>query len=101
MEPDDTHWRKEVELVQAKYRNVNLAKEGMWNTVVLILKGGGRYFRGIGLVEILWKTATVIINWRFASAIGYHNTLHGFREGRGTGTSNLDTKLTQQLTARM
>ena len=49
-----------MELVQVKYQNVNLSKDGMWRTVVLILKGGGSYFRGIGLVEILWKTATVI-----------------------------------------
>ena len=31
--------------------------------------------------------------------IGYHDTLHGFQVGRGTGTANLDTKLLQQLTA--
>ena len=31
--------------------------------VVLILKGGGCY-RGIGLVEVVWKVVTVIINRR-------------------------------------
>ena len=66
--------------------------------VVLIPKVGGEY-RGIGLVEVIWKAVTVILNRRFTAAITYHDSLHGFRAGRGTGTAALDVKLLQQVTA--
>ena len=52
--------------------------------VVLILKGGGDY-RGIDLVEMVWKAVAVILNRRFTASITYHNSLHGFRAVRGTG----------------
>ena len=71
----------------------------MWKTVVLIPKGKGD-FRGIGLVEVLWKTITSLLNLRIAAAISFHDTLHGFRAGRGMGTANFEAKLLQQLTAR-
>ena len=32
-----------------------------WKAVVLIPKGGGEY-RGIGLVEVVWKEVVVILN---------------------------------------
>ena len=44
--------------------------------MVLIPKGDGINFRGVGLVEVLWKTTMEIINQRLTSAIGYHDTLH-------------------------
>ena len=33
------------------------------------------------------------------TAITYHDPLHGFRAGRGTGTATLKAKLLQQLAA--
>ena len=48
--------------------------------VVLILKGGGDY-RGIGLVEVMWKAVAVILNHRFTTSITYHGSLHGFQAG--------------------
>ena len=38
-----------------------------------------------------------IINLWLTSSITYHNFLHGFWEGRGTGTATLVAKLLQQL----
>ena len=67
-----------------------------WQAVVLIPKGKNDY-RGIGLVEVMWKVVAVIINRRFTSSITYHDVLHGFRAGRGTGTATLEAKLIQQL----
>ena len=49
--------------------------------MVLIPKGGG-YYRGIGLVEVIWKAVAVILNRRFTAAITYHDFFHGFRAGR-------------------
>ena len=50
-------------------------------------------------MEVVWKVVAVIINRRFKSSITYHDALHGFRTGRGTGTATLESKLLQQLAA--
>ena len=63
----------------------------------MIPKGGGKDFRGIGLVDIPWKDTTGTINRRLTAAILYHDTLHGLQTGHGTGTSTLEAKLIQQL----
>ena len=70
----------------------------MWHTVVLIPKGKG-YYRGIGLVEVMWKVVVAILNRRITSSITYHNFLHGLRASRRTGTTTLEVKLLQQLEA--
>ena len=72
--------------------------EATWQTVVLIPKGNEEY-RGIGLVEVTWKVVAAILHCRLTTAIPYHDTLHGFRAGRGTGTATLEAKLLQQLAA--
>ena len=58
---------------------------------------GKSYFQGIVIVEVLWKLAASLLNLRLTSAITYHDALHRFRAGRGTGTSALKAKLIQQL----
>ena len=59
---------------------------------------GRRGLPGIGLVEVIWKTATGVLNRHFTTDIGFYDTLHGFRSDRGTGTAYLESKLLQQLT---
>ena len=66
--------------------------------MVLIPKDGGNY-RGIGLVEVIWKAVAVILNRRFIAAITYHDFLYGFRAGCGTGTVILEVKLLQKVAA--
>ena len=66
--------------------------------MVLIPKGKKDY-RGISLVEVMWKVVAAILNRRLTSSITYHDFLHGFRAGRGTGTATLEAKLLQQLVA--
>ena len=70
----------------------------MWHTVALILKGK-RYFRGIGIVGVLWKAVSSLINRRLVVVITYHDALHGFQAGKGTATSAIETNLLQKLTA--
>ena len=94
----ERHWERVVELVQTAFRDGDLAEEATWQVVVLILKGKGDY-RGIGLVEVMWKVMAVILNCRLTSSITFHDVLHGFRAGRGTGTATLEAKLLQQLAA--
>ena len=78
VESDDTHWRKMVVLIQEEFLYGTLVYECMWKTAALITKGDGREFRGIGIVEVSWKTIKVIINQRLTSMIKYHDALHGF-----------------------
>ena len=87
-----------MELIQTAFRGGELAEEATWQAVVLIPKGKGDY-RGVGLVEVMWKVVAVILNRRLTSSITFHDVLHGFRAGRGTGTATLEAKLIHQLAA--
>jgi len=64
-------------------------------TVVLPLKRGGDY-RGIGLLEPFWKMVEVLMDKRL-QVIQFHEGLHRFLTGRGTGTATIQAKLAQQL----
>ena len=48
---------------------------------------------------MIWKELAVIINCLFTTAITYHNSLHGFQAGCGTGTATLEVNLLQQIAA--
>ena len=87
-----------VGITQTAFREGKLAEEATWQTVVLIPKGK-REFSGVGLVEVTWKVVVVILHRRLTARIKFHDALHGFREGRGTGTATLEAKLLQQLAA--
>ena len=73
-----------------------MAEEATWQAVVLIPKGKKDY-RVIGLVEVMWKAVAAILNRRLIASITFHDFLHGFRAGCGTGTASLEAKLLQQL----
>ena len=96
-EREKSKWELVVELAQTAFRDRVLAEEATWKAVVLIMKEGDEH-RGIGLVELMWKEVAVIINFRCTASITYHNYLHGFRMGHGTGTTTPEVKLIQQLT---
>ena len=68
--------------------------------VVLISKGtSGKEFRGIGLLEVIWKLLERVLDLRL-SEIELHDFLHGFRAKRGCGTGIMEATLHQQLAAR-
>ena len=48
---------------------------------------------------MMWKVVAAILHRRLATAITYHDFLHGFWAGGGTGTATLEDKLIQQLAA--
>ena len=75
-----------------------LAEEARWQAVVLLTKGG-KYYCGIGHVEVMWKVVTAILNRRLTVSITFHDFLHEFQAGRGTVTATLEAKLLQQLAA--
>ncbi len=88
---DGDHWRLFVQLVQAAWNHGEIPRQLLWIIVVLIPKGGGDY-RGIGLLEPIWKVIERIIDPRLDAF-----DLHGCRHKRGTGTAIIEAKLAQQL----
>ena len=50
-------------------------------------------------MEVIWKVVAEILHRRLTTSITYHDFLHGFRAGRGTGTATLEANLLQQLVA--
>ena len=87
-----------VDLIKTAFQEGELVEEAMWKTVVLIPKGKKEY-RGIGLVEVMWKVVAAILNRQLMASITFHDFLHGFRAGRGTGTATLEAKMLQQVEA--
>ena len=92
------NWAMVLDLIHTAFREGTLAEEFAWQAVVLILKGKKDYL-GVGLVEVMWNALAAILNFRLVASITFHNFLHGFRAGRGTGTPTLEAKLLQQLAA--
>ena len=70
----------------------------MCQAVVLITKGKKEY-RGICLMEVMWKVVAAVLNSHFTASITYHDFLHGFWASRSTGTTTLKAKLLQQIAA--
>ena len=85
-----------LRLVQVIFRDGTVPEEIVWANMLLPLKWKWEY-RGIGLVEVLWEVCSVVINCRLKRSVVLHNALHGFREGRGTGTEMLEAKLAHHL----
>jgi hypothetical protein len=57
-------------------------------------------YRGIVLLESIYNLVSFIITRRLTEAIEFHDALHGFRGGRGTGTAIIELKLLIQHTKR-
>ena len=83
-------------MVQTAFRDRDLMEGKTWSAVVFLLEGGGKY-HDIGLVEVVWKAVTVILNFCFAASITYHESIHGFRSDYGTGNVSLEVKLLQKV----
>ena len=66
---------------------------------VLISKGTSGNYRGIGLLEVIWKLLERILNAPLLE-VDLHDYLHGFWAKRGCRTSSIDAKLLQQLVFR-
>ena len=66
---------------------------------MVLIPNGGVDYRGIGLVEVMWKLVTVILNIHLKASITFYDFLHGFLAGRRTGIATLEVKLLQQLAA--
>ena len=46
--------------------------------MVLLLRGKGDY-RGIGIIEVLWKVCSFVVNCSLKRSVVLHGALHRFR----------------------
>ena len=86
-----------VAIVQAAFRGREIVALCAWQTFVVILKGGGIDFWGVGMLEVLWEAISGIINVRLFYSIQIHDALHGFHAGRGIRNATLPEKLLQKI----
>ena len=84
-EPEGIRWELVFRLVQVMFRDGTVPEEILWATMGLLPKGKGGY-RGVELVEVLWKVYSVVVNCRLKRSVVLHNALHGFIEGMGIAT---------------
>ena len=89
------NWRLFVRLVQTIWRTGEIPRQLCWIIVVLLPKKDGGY-RGIGLLEPIWKVIEAIMDRRL-NVIPLHDCLRGYLAKRGTRTAITEAKLFQQL----
>ena len=92
-------WRLLVKLCEHVWETGNIPRQMLLTMVVLTPKGNSGEFRGIGLLEVIWKLLERVLDERL-SEIELHDFLHGFRAKRGCGTGIMEATLLQQLAAR-
>ena len=80
-----------LNLIGDIFETGKIPQQMTWETMVIIPKGNKK-FRGIGILDTVWKLCSNIINRRRIEEIKYHDSLHGFRGKRGTGTAILEEK---------
>ena len=97
--PEPGKWEKVIATIHADFRGGELAAPCAWQMVAMIPKGGVTEFRGIGLVEILWKAISGIIHRWLLYSIQFHGVPHGFCVGIGMGTATLKSNLLQNIIA--
>ena len=64
-------------LVQVIFRDKTVPEDISWAIMVLLPKGKEEYM-GIGLVEVLRKVWSVVVNCRLKRSVVLHDALHGF-----------------------
>ena len=78
-------WGKVLEIVRIEFVEGIIPKAFSTSILVLIPKSTPGKFRGIALLESIYKLISSIINRRLALAIKFDDALHGFCKSRGTG----------------
>ena len=85
-----------VEIVQHMWRTGEILQELGWTVLDLITKGT-TYTRRIGLLDTLCMVVEALIDTCLRAIIQFHDVLHRFRAGKGTGTAIMELKLAQEL----
>ena len=85
-----------IRLIQKNLEDGVDPEEAAWATMVFLPRERGEY-RGIGLVDVVWKVNAMVIKFCQKRSVAIHDALHGFRTGMDMGTTTLEAKLAQQL----
>ena len=64
---------------------------------MVLLPKGKEGYRGIGIVEVLWKLCSGVVTFRMKRSVMLHDALRGFREGRWVGTSMMEANLEHHM----
>ena len=89
-------WRLLLKLICHIWDTGEIPCQMLLTIVVLIPKGNSGDYRGIGLLEVIWKLIKWVLDERM-SEIEVHDSLHGFSAKPGCDTGIIEAKLTQQL----
>ncbi len=81
-------WRLFGSLIQAVWECSTVSTQMSWMVIVLLPKGGGDY-RGIGLLDPMWKVVEKIMVGQLP-VIEFHDCLHGRLPHWGTGTAIME-----------
>ena len=94
-------WAMVMKLIETAFKGEDIPAAFVTGILVLLPKPDGDY-RGIALLEVIYKLISSIINRRLVKALSQklHDGIHGFRTSRGTGTAIMETKLLMQLAQR-
>ena len=88
---------KIVELVQRCIAKRDVPRAFFYGILVIIPKDDQGGVRGIGLLEVIHKLISQIINLRMIRTINFCDEVHGFRRKRGTFTAIGETKIDMQV----
>ena len=97
---DTTKWDKVVELVQYMFETGETPSAFKMGTLVLVPKAEIGKYRGIALLECLYKLLSCLVNIRVCKSIRFHDGVHGFRAKRSCSTGILEVKLSMQRARR-
>jgi hypothetical protein len=92
VDPDAKFWDSLVELIQYVFEKGEIPTETAWSVLVLIPKGSGGC-KGIGLLEIVWKLISSIIDRRLKEKLNFMMLYTGLELLGGTGTATIEAKL--------
>ena len=91
-------WMCLVDIDQNMWLTGDIPQDLGWNFLVLIPKGTTDT-QCIGLLETLWEVVETLIDTSVRASLQFHDVIHIFRSGRGTGTAIMELKLAQELSS--
>jgi hypothetical protein len=78
-------WEKVLVLVHKVFKDGEIPTAFSNGTLVLIPKPGSEDFRGIALLDVVYKLVSQIMNLRIQSTITFDDAIHGFRQRESFG----------------
>ena len=94
--PKSVKWMKLVDLFQFMLYQITIPIDLVWKIFILTPKDNTGT-QGIGLLEVLWKVREAVIDTCIKKAVKFHDALHEFCVGKGTGTAIMEPNLSQYL----